>query len=189
MSPLPPPILTAPGGFWPAPDISAAAFVAPGATVMGTVTLGEGSSVWYGAVVRGDVATIALGAYSNVQDGAVIHCDGGVPAILEDYVTVGHRAVIHSAHVEQGCLIGIGAILLSGVRVGQGSIIGAGALVTKNVPANSLVVGVPAKVARPVSAAEAADLIRHAQKYHRLALTHSGIATDVENPLGFGPAD
>lgn len=180
------PILTAPGPYWPAPDLSAAAFVAPGATVMGQVTLGEGASVWYGAVVRADVEAIAIGAFSNVQDGAILHCDPGLPTILEDSVTVGHRAVIHSAHIERGCLIGIGAIVLNGVRVGQGSIVGAGALVTKDVPPGSLVVGVPAKMARPVGPEEAADLLRHAQKYHRLALTHAGLGADLPNPTGFG---
>lgn len=182
----PSPILRAYGDFWPAPDISAAAFVAPGATVMGHVALGEGCSIWYSAVLRGDVEAIHIGAYSNVQDGAVLHCDPGLPVVLEDHVTVGHRAVIHSAHIETGCLIGIGAIVLNGVRVGRGSIVGAGALVTKDVPPRSLVVGVPAKVARPVGAEEAADLMDHARKYHRLALTHAGQGEDLPNPTGFG---
>jgi carbonic anhydrase/acetyltransferase-like protein (isoleucine patch superfamily) len=186
MPPDTPPILQAPGGFWPAPDISAAAFVAPGATVMGHVTLGLGASIWYGAVLRGDVEAIRIGRYSNVQDGAVLHCDPGLPVVLEDYVTVGHRAVIHSAHIEQGCLIGIGAIVLNGVRVGSGSMVGAGALVTKDVPPRSLVVGLPAKIARPMAEAEAEELIRHAEKYHRLALTHAGTGGDLPNPTGFG---
>lgn len=168
------PILTAPGNFWAAPDIAQAAFVAPGATVLGHVTLAEGVSVWYGAVVRADVESIHIGAYSNIQDGAVLHGDPGQPTVLEPYVTVGHRAVIHSAHIETGSLIGIGAIVLNGVRVGAGSIVGAGALVTKDVPPRSLVVGVPAKVARPVGEEEAADLITHAKKYHQLALVHAG---------------
>lgn len=175
------PILTTVGNFWVAPDISLAAFVAPGSTVVGKVSLAKGANVWYGAVLRGDVATIEVGAYSNVQDGAVLHGDPDLPTILEDYVTVGHRAVIHSAHIETGCLIGIGAIVLNGVRVGTGSIVGAGALVTKDVPPRSLVVGLPAKVARPVSEVEAADLIEHAEKYYQLALVHAGKG----NQLGF----
>ncbi|NJN20525.1 MAG: gamma carbonic anhydrase family protein [Leptolyngbya sp. RL_3_1] len=180
-------ILTVLGDFWPAPDLAPAAFVAPGATVIGQVTLGEGCSIWYGAVVRADVEAIHIGAYTNVQDGAILHGDPGQPTVLEDYVTVGHRAVIHSAHVERGCLIGIGAIVLNGVRVGTGSIVGAGALVTKDVPERSLVMGLPAKVVRPVSDAEAADLIDHAQKYNRLALTHGGKGQEAPNPTGFGP--
>ena len=131
--------------FWTDPDLSLAAFVADNATVMGNVSLAEGSSVWYTAVVRGDVEQIVIGKYSNVQDGAVLHGDPGKPTVLEDYVTVGHRAVIHSAHIEKGCLIGIGAIILDGVRVGTGSIIGAGSVVTKDVPKRSLVIGIPAK--------------------------------------------
>ncbi len=161
------------------PDISPAAFVAPGAAIIGQVTLAPGSSVWYGAVLRGDVETITVGAATNIQDGAVLHGDPGQPTVLEAHVTVGHRAVIHSAHIEAGCLIGIGAIVLNGVRVGAGSIVGAGALVTKDVPPRSLVVGVPAKVIRPVSEAEAADLIQHAEKYHQLALAHAGKAENL----------
>jgi len=174
MTDIPNPILSAPGKFWPPPDISQAAFVAPGATLIGRVTLATGSNVWYGAVLRGDVETIEIGEYTNIQDGAVLHGDPGQPTVLANHVTVGHRAVIHSAHVEAGCLIGIGAIVLNGVRVGAGSIVGAGALVTKDVPPRSLVMGVPAKVARPVSDEEAAHLIDHAQKYYQLALAHAG---------------
>lgn len=158
---------------------------------MGQVTLAEGCSIWYGAVLRADVETIQVGAYTNVQDGAILHGDPGQPTVLEDYVTVGHRAVIHSAHVERGCLIGIGAIVLNGVRVGAGSIVGAGALVTKDVPPRSLVIGLPAKVVRAVAEEEAADLIGHAKKYHRLALIHGGKGDhgnqgkDLPNLTGF----
>lgn len=161
------------------PELSSAAFVAPGATVIGQVSLATGSSVWYGAVLRADVETIQVGEYSNIQDGAVLHGDPQQPTVLEAYVTVGHRAVIHSAYVETGCLIGIGAIVLNGVRVGAGSIVGAGALVTKAVPPRSLVVGIPAKVVRAVSEAEVADLIEQAKKYHQLALAHAGKSDDL----------
>jgi len=164
---------------WPTPDLSKAAFVANTATVLGQVTLREGCSVWYGAVLRGDVETIQIGAFANVQDGTIIHCDPGLPSVLEEYVTVGHRAVIHSAHVERGSLIGIGAIVLNGVRVGAGSIIGAGAVVTKDVPPRSLVMGVPGKVIKPVSADQAEGTIEHAKKYHQLALAHAGKGTDL----------
>ena len=143
---LPQPLTVAPGGYWPAPDLSEAAFVAPNATVIGDVIVGAGASIWYGAVVRGDVEAVRIGAGSNVQDGAVLHGDPNLPTVLEDYVTVGHRAVVHSAHIESGCLIGIGAIVLNGVRVGAGSTVGAGAVVTKDVPARSLVVGIPGKM-------------------------------------------
>lgn len=165
--------------FWDAPDLSQAAFVANTATVMGQVTIAAGASIWYGAVVRGDVEPIVIGASTNIQDGAVLHGDPGVPLVLEDHVTIGHRAVVHSAYIERGCLIGIGAIVLNGVRVGAGSIIGAGAVVTKDVPARSLVVGIPSKVVRSISDEEAADLIEHAKKYEKLAQVHAGQGTDL----------
>ena len=165
--------------YWSAPDLSLAAFVAPGATVMGQVTLAAGSSVWYAAVVRGDVERIEIGEHTNIQDGAVLHGDPGEPTVLEDYVTVGHRAVIHGAYIEQGCLIGIGAVILNGVRVGAGSMIGAGCVVTKDVPPRSLMVGVPAKKVREISEAEAENLLEHARRYEKLALVHAGKGTDI----------
>lgn len=169
--------------YWPAPDLSAAAFVAENATVLGRVEVAAGASIWYGAVVRADVERIAIGASSNIQDGAVLHGDPGTPTILEDFVTVGHRAVVHSAHIERGTLIGIGAVVLDGVRVGAGSIIGAGCVVTKDIPPRSLAVGVPAKVIRQLSEVEAADLVEHARRYEKLAAVHAGRGRD----LGFGP--
>lgn len=170
--------------FWQAPDLSEAAFIAPNATVIGRVEVAPGASIWYGAVLRGDVERIEIGAHTNIQDGAILHGDPGQPTVLEAYVTVGHRAVVHSAHVERGCLIGIGAVVLDGVRVGAGSMIGAGAIVTKNVPAQSLVVGVPGKVVRQLSDEEAAELIEHAERYEKLALVHAGKGTDLGFPLG-----
>lgn len=165
--------------FWEPPDISKAAFVAANAVILGTVELEEGCSIWYGATVRGDVEKICIGACSNVQDGAVLHCDPGLPTVLGDYVTVGHRAVIHSATVEAGCLIGIGAIILNGVTVGTGSIIGAGAVVTKDIPPHSLVMGVPAKVVRPLTEEQVQDLVSHAHHYEKLALVHANRGTDL----------
>ena len=164
---------------WPAPDLSKAAFVADNATVVGQIEIGEGASIWFGAVVRGDVDIIQIGPHSNVQDGAVLHGDPGLPTVLEAFVTIGHRAVIHSAHIEQGCLIGIGAIILNGVRVGAGSSIGAGAVVNRDVPPRSLVVGVPGKGLRPLSEEDAEELIEHAKKYERLALVHAGKGTNL----------
>lgn len=163
---------------WPAPDISQAAFVAEGAVVMGWVEVGAGASIWYGAVVRGDIERISIGRSTNIQDGAILHGDPGKPTVLEDFVTVGHRAVIHSAYIERGCLIGIGAIVLDGVRVGIGSIVGAGAVVTKDVPPHTLVAGVPAKRIRDVSEEESAGLVEHAQRYEKLALVHAGKGSD-----------
>ncbi|MCU0543040.1 MAG: gamma carbonic anhydrase family protein [Oscillatoriaceae cyanobacterium Prado104] len=171
--------LAKPAAYWPAPDISQAAFVAEGAVVMGSVEVGEGASIWYGAVVRGDIERISIGRSTNIQDGAILHGDPGKPTVLEDFVTVGHRAVIHSAYIEQGCLIGIGAIVLDGVRVGTGSIVGAGAVVTKDVPPHTLVAGVPAKRIRDVSEGESEELVEHAKRYEKLALVHAGKGSDL----------
>ena len=168
--------LSALPSYWPRPDLSQAAFVAEGAVVIGRVEVAAGASIWYGAVVRADVERIAIGSSTN------IHGDPGKPTVLEDFVTVGHRAVIHSAYIERGCLIGIGAIVLDGVRVGTGSIVGAGAVVTKDVPPHTLVAGVPAKRLRDVSEEEAAELVEHAKRYEKLALVHAGKGSD----LGFG---
>lgn len=165
--------------YWEAPDLSAAAFVAPNAVVLGEVTVASGASIWYSSVVRADVSTIEIGASTNIQDGAILHGDPGEPTILEDLVTVGHRAVVHSAIVERGSLIGIGATILNGVRIGAGSIIGAGAVITKDLPKQSLAVGVPAKVVRKVSDEQALELIEHARKYEKLALVHAGKGTDL----------
>ncbi len=165
--------------YWTSPDFSQAAFIAGNAVVMGSVNIATGVSIWYGAVVRGDVEQIEIGECTNIQDGAILHGDAGFPTILEDHVTVGHRAVVHSAYIERGSLIGIGAVILDGVRVGAGSIIGAGAVVTKNVPPLSLVVGIPGKVLRQVTDVEAAELIEHAKRYQKLALVHAGKGTDI----------
>jgi carbonic anhydrase/acetyltransferase-like protein (isoleucine patch superfamily) len=165
--------------YWPAPDLTLATFVAGNATVIGQVEVSEGVSIWYGAILRGDVERIRIGSYTNIQDGAILHGDPNEPTILEEYVTVGHRAVIHSAYIGRGCLIGIGAVILNGVTVGSGSIIGAGAVVSKPVPPLTLCVGVPAKPLRAVSAAEAEALIEHAQRYEKLALVHANRGTDL----------
>lgn len=165
--------------FWPSVDLSLASFVAPNAIVIGQVSLDKGSSVWYGAVVRADVERIQIGAYTNIQDGAVLHGDPGKVTVLEDYVTVGHRAVIHAAYIEKGALIGIGAVILDSVRVGEGSIIGAGSIVTKDVPPHSLVVGIPARKVRDISSEEVEELIEHAKRYEKLAKVHAGTGTEL----------
>ena len=166
-------------GHFPPPDLSKAAFVAPGAVVVGDVQVGSGASIWYAAVVRGDVERIIIGDRTNIQDGAILHGDPGYITHLEHDVTVGHRAVIHAAHIEPGSLIGIGAIILDGVRVGFGSIIGAGSVVTKDVQPRSLMVGVPAKRIREISEAEVTELIDHAQRYEKLARFHAGGGTET----------
>lgn len=128
-------------------------FLADNATVVGDVTVGELSSFWFNAVARGDVAPIVIGRRVNVQDGTVIHCDSGVPNIIEDDVTIGHRAIVHGAYVGAGSLIGMGSVLLSQTRIGKNCLVAAGAVVPPglNVPDGMLVIGVPGKIARPVT--------------------------------------
>ncbi len=159
-------------------DISQAAFIAPDAVLIGDIKLEIGSSVWFKTVIRADLNSIQIGAYTNIQDGAILHGDVGLPLVIEDYVTVGHNAVIHGLRIGRGSLIGIGAIILEGVTVGLGSIVGAGAVVTKDVADGIIVTGVPAKPMRSLSPEEQTDLILHAQKYHKLALYHAGKGTD-----------
>jgi carbonic anhydrase/acetyltransferase-like protein (isoleucine patch superfamily) len=137
------------------PRIHSSAFIARSADVMGDVVIGEDSSVWYTAVLRGDMAPIRIGDRTNLQDGTIVHVDDGVPCRIGSRVGVGHRAILHGCTVEDDCLIGMGSILLNGVVVGRGSVVAAGALLTEGmvVPPGSLVMGVPGKVVRPVDEA------------------------------------
>lgn len=134
------------------PSIAEGAWVAPSATVMGDVTLGPEASVWYGCVLRGDIAPIRIGARTNVQDLTMVHVDTDTPCVIGDDVGIGHRAIVHGCTIEDGCLIGMGAIVLSHAVIGEGSVIGAGALVTEGtvVPPGSLVIGMPGRVVREV---------------------------------------
>ena len=160
---------------WPDPQIDANAWVAESAVVIGNVQMAAGSSLWPTAVARGDLEQISIGAGSNVQDGAVLHGDPGKPVRLGADVTVGHRAVIHGATLEDGCLVGIGAIVLNGVTVGAGALVAAGSVVTKDVPPGTLVMGTPAAVRRELSP-EAIDEQRcHARRYAQLAASHAQI--------------
>ncbi len=131
------------------------AFIAPTASVMGDVTLGEDSSVWYGAVLRADMAPIVIGPQTNIQDGVIAHVDEEVPCIIGTRVGVGHRVILHGCIVEDDCLIGMGSVLLNGVRIGTGSVVAAGAVIPEGmaVPPGSLVMGVPGRIVRPVSEA------------------------------------
>jgi carbonic anhydrase/acetyltransferase-like protein (isoleucine patch superfamily) len=135
--------------------IDPSAFLARGAIVLGNVRLGRDSSVWYNSVIRGDTEGIEVGEGTNIQDLSILHADPGFPCLVGHRVSVGHRAILHSCTVEDDCLIGMGAILLNGVRVGQGSVIGAGAVLTEGmqVPPGSVVLGVPGKVVRQVDEA------------------------------------
>ena len=136
-----------------APQVDDSAFVAPSAIIEGRVLVGARASIWPLAVLRGDEDTITVGEETNVQDGVVMHADPGFPATLGSRVTVGHRAVVHGARVDDDCLVGIGAILLNGVHLGAGSLVGAGAVLPEGmkVPPGSVVLGVPGRVVRPVT--------------------------------------
>jgi len=149
------------------PTIHPSAWVAPGATVIGDVTLGEESSVWYGAVLRGDINRIVIGPRSNVQDGSVIHLADDYGVHLGELVTVGHKAILHACTVDNEVLVGMGAIVLDGAEIGARSIVGAGALITggKVIPPGSLVLGSPAKVVRTLSLEEQAGIRLWADKY------------------------
>jgi carbonic anhydrase/acetyltransferase-like protein (isoleucine patch superfamily) len=131
------------------------AFIAATAAVMGDVSLGERASVWYGAVLRGDMAPIVIGAESNIQDGSIVHVDEGVPCTVGRRVGVGHGVILHGCTIEDDSLVGMGSVLLNNVRVGTGSVIAAGAVVPEGmiIPPGSLVMGVPGRIVRPVDAA------------------------------------
>ena len=157
------------------PRLKKDAWIAPGATVIGDVTMGEESAVWFGCVVRGDVHRIEIGARSNIQDLSMVHVthykktdkSDGNPTIIGDDVTVGHRVMLHGCTIEDACLIGMSATILDGAVIGKESIVGAGSLVTKNkvFPPRSLIIGSPAKVVRELTNEEVAELYASAKRY------------------------
>jgi carbonic anhydrase/acetyltransferase-like protein (isoleucine patch superfamily) len=147
-------------------QIHPTAFIASTAAVMGDVTIGEDASVWYGAVLRGDMAPIIIGAQSNIQDGTIVHVDEGTPCTVGRRVGVGHRVILHGCTVEDDCLIAMGSVLLNGVTIGAGSVVAAGAVVPEGmqVPPQSLVMGVPGRIVRQVDRVleeRVADTWRH----------------------------
>jgi len=156
--------------------IDPSVFVAPSADVIGHVTIGAGSSVWFGSVLRGDTDRIVIGQRSNLQDACVVHVDAGSPALIGNGVTVAHRAIVHGAVVEDDVLIGMGAIVLSGARIGRESIVGAGALITGGtiVPPRSLVLGLPGRVVRTITDEEVETVRRTAQRYVEYARRYRG---------------
>ena len=157
------------------PETASAAFIADGATVCGDVRLGQDASVFYGAVLRGDIHSIVIGRGSNVQDNAIVHLSDNYGTMVGDFVTVGHAATLHGCTVEDGVLIGMGAIVLDGARIGAGSIVGAGSLVTMGFtcPPGSMVMGRPAKVTRELRPDEFDAGRRLAEKYVEVAKAHA----------------
>ncbi|MFC7340349.1 gamma carbonic anhydrase family protein [Saccharopolyspora griseoalba] len=156
------------------PGIDPAAFVAPGATLIGRVSIAERASIWYQSVLRGDQEDITIGAATNIQDGCVLHADPGFPAHIHSEVTVGHRAVLHGCTVESGSLIGMGAVVLNGARIGAGSLVAAGAVVLEGteIPPGSLVAGTPGKIRRELTDEEKAGLALSVEQYLNLAAKH-----------------
>lgn len=158
------------------PKIHESVYVADDAIVIGDVEIGEDASVWFGSIIRGDVNFIRIGARTNIQDATVIHVSSKTHStVLEDEITVGHRVTLHGCHVERGCLIGIGAILMDGVRVGHNSLVGAGSLLTPGtqIPPRSLVLGSPARVKRELTDDELAYLDKSWRNYVELKKHYS----------------
>jgi carbonic anhydrase/acetyltransferase-like protein (isoleucine patch superfamily) len=156
------------------PVIHPEAWIAPGAIVVGRVTLQRAASVWYGCVLRGDEDEIIVGEECNIQDLCCLHVDAGEPAVLEDRVSLGHRAVVHGAYVETGALIGIGAVVLGRARVGAGTLIAAGTVVPpgKSVPAGVLMAGVPGRIVRDLTDADRQSFAATAAQYVQRATRH-----------------
>jgi gamma-carbonic anhydrase len=166
------------------PTVPASAFIAPTAVLLGDVTIGEQASVWYGAVLRGDINSITVGRGSNVQDGSVLHLSAEHGCHIGEYTTVGHMAMLHACTIGNECLIGMGAIILDGVEIGDRCIIGAGALVTqgKKIPPGSMVLGSPAKIVRELSAEELSGLRGWAERYVRLIPHYHALGTEAAAP-------
>ncbi len=167
------------------PVLSRGVWIAPTAIVTGDVEIGEGSSIWFQTVVRGDVSSIRIGRETNIQDACVLHTGSNSPLVIGNRVSVGHMVVLHGCEVGDGALIGIGSVILDGAVIGRNAIVGAGSLVTSNtrVEEGQLVVGRPARFARPVTADEIAANEQRAMKYIRSAATYASGATDATDDV------
>lgn len=164
------------------PVIAESAFVAPEATIIGDVVIGEDAAIFPGVVIRGDVGGIRIGARTNIQDNSVIHVQTGTTTVLGDDVTVGHMAMVHGEEVGDGAMVGMGATVLAHSKIGKGCIIGGGAVVLEGaeIPDGSLAAGVPAKVRRELSSEERAGLVDHAAMYAELGRRHTQGLTEHE---------
>ncbi|MCE5285042.1 MAG: gamma carbonic anhydrase family protein [Pelosinus sp.] len=153
------------------PNIDESVFLAEGVSIIGDVVIGEQSSIWFNSVLRGDIYPIRIGKYTNIQDNSTVHVGYDCPAIVGDFVTVGHNVILHGTTVGNNCLIGMGAILLNHSEIGENCIIGAGTLITerKKIPPNSLVLGSPGKVVRELTAEEIAGIRESAIKYNEVS--------------------
>ncbi|SHE59779.1 Carbonic anhydrase or acetyltransferase, isoleucine patch superfamily [Desulfofundulus australicus DSM 11792] len=153
------------------PQLAEDVFIAPGARIIGRVEIGRNSSVWFNTVIRGDADRVTIGEETNIQDGCQLHEDPGYPLKIGNRVTVGHGAILHGCTIEDGSLIGMGAIILNGARIGKGSVVGAGALVVEGqeIPPGCLALGSPARVIRQISAQEMEKLEKLALIYRQRA--------------------
>lgn len=166
------------------PRIGAGVYVAPTATVIGDVELGDGASVWFGAVLRGDVERLRIGAATNIQDNSVLHSDPGSPLVLGERVTVGHRVILHGCLVGDESLIGMGATVLNNARIGRHCLVGANALITegKEFADGMLIVGSPARVVRALTAEEISRLPLSAERYRERAERYASGLRSLINP-------
>jgi carbonic anhydrase/acetyltransferase-like protein (isoleucine patch superfamily) len=177
-----------------APKIDDEAFVAPTAVVVGAVTMGAESSIWYGAVARADHETIEIGERSNVQDGSTLHSDPGSPLVIGRGVTVGHNVVLHGARIDDDVLVGMGSVVMNGAHIGTGSIVAAGAVVTqgKEFPPRSVIAGIPAKVVRQATDDDMAHIRGNAAAYYERLPAARKVRPVVRRPLppaGWVPDD
>jgi len=157
-----------------APMFGVDVFIAPNASIIGRVTLDDRVSIWFGSVLRADIAEVRVGEGSNIQDGSVLHVGDEDPCLVGAHVTVGHHVILHGCAIEDECMIGMGAIILNKARIGRGTVVGAGAVVTQNtiVPPYSLVLGSPAKVKRPLTEEERRAHGHFAGKYAQVAANY-----------------
>ena len=156
------------------PEINETSFVAPNASLIGRVKIGENSSVWFNTVLRGDMETITIGNESNIQDLSMGHADPGFPLLLGNRVTIGHHCVLHGCKIEDDCLIGMGAIIMNGVRIGRGSIIGAGAVLLEGmeIPEFSMVIGSPAKIKKTYDESILDNIRKSAKIYVKRSISY-----------------
>lgn len=153
------------------PQIDSSVYISEGVAIIGAVKVEEGANIWFNSVLRGDIEKIQVGKYTNIQDNCTVHVMSDCPALIGDYVTVGHGAIVHGCTIENNCLIGMGAVLLGYCKIGENSIIAAGSVVTegKVIPPNSMVMGIPGKVVRQLTEKEIADIKKSAMHYYDIA--------------------
>lgn len=154
-----------------APQINLSAYISEGVAIIGDVKIEEGANIWFNSVLRGDIEKIYVGKYTNIQDNCTVHVMGDCPALIGEYVTVGHGAIVHGCTVENNCLIGMGAVLLGYCKIGENSIVAAGSVVTegKIIPPNSMVMGIPGRVVRQLTKKEIEDIRKSAMHYYDIA--------------------